>query len=255
MRKLLIVILIFCSSDLFAQGKQFIYGNQIWYGYYPQIRFTKHWGLWNDWELHSKEDFTRGVSQIIFRLAATYYTNDNTKLTAGYGYSNNYPGDNHLYISQPEHHFWEQVQWYSYFRKKKLMQWIRLEERYRKHVLDNYTIANYYDFNYRARYEAYYQLPLSKKGLTAHHFAIGLGEEVYINFGKTVSNYFDQNRLSASISYMANNNDNLVLGYTNLFQQAGVNVFKKLNLIRLSYFQNIETGHSKIKTVPHESGM
>src|SRR5438067_9158080 len=112
-RRILIIALLLSTSSLFAQTKQFTYGNQIWYGYYPQIRISKHWGLWNDWELHSKENFIDGVSQFVFRLAGTYYTNDNTKLTAGYGYTNNYPADNHLYISDPEHFFWEQVQWYS----------------------------------------------------------------------------------------------------------------------------------------------
>jgi hypothetical protein len=231
----------------FAQTKQYIYGNQVWYGYYPQLRLSKHWGLWTDLELHSKEHFLEGVSQFVFRFAGTYYITDRTKLTAGYGYSNTYPADNHLFIAQPEHHAWEQLQWYTLHAKKKMMEWLRLEERYKQHVENNYTLANYYDFSYRIRYELNYQLPLSPKGVAAHQFSLALGEEIYINFGKKiVNNYFDQNRLFGGISYMVNDHDNIVLGYMNQFQQlpAG-NQYKNFNVIRLSFYQNLYTGSNK----------
>ena len=233
------------NSAIYCQEKKFTYGNQVWYGYYPQFRLSYRWGIWNDWELHSKENFVDGTSQFVFRIGATYYLNSSSKLTAGYGYSNSYPGDNHLYVSQPENFGWQQIQWFNSFRKKKLMQWIRLEERYKKHVIDNYTLANYSDFSYRARYEVYYQMPLSKEGISRHHFSLAFGEEIYINFGKKViNNYFDQNRLTGGLSYMVNNHDNLVLSYMNLFQQlASGNQYKKMNVIRLSFFQNLDFGH------------
>ena len=242
---LFLVALICVSSSIFSQEKKFTYGNQVWYGYYPQFRLSNRWGIWNDWELHSKENFVEGTSQFVFRLAATYYFLSGNKFTAGYGYSNAYPADNHLYVSQPEHHGWQQLQWYSSFKKKKLMQWLRLEERFKRHVIDNYTLANSYDFSYRARYEAYYQMPLSKAGISRHHFSFTLGEEIYINFGKSIiKNYFDQNRVSAGISYMVNNHDNLVLSYMNLFQQLSAgDQFKNLNVIRLSFFQNVDFTH------------
>lgn len=241
----LFAILIICNSTVSAQQKKFIYGNQVWYGYYPQFRLSNRWGIWNDWELHSKERFVEGTSQIVFRLAATYYFLSGNKLTAGYGYTNVYPADNHLYISQPEHFGWQQLQWFNSFHKKKLMQWLRLEERYKRHVIDNYTLANYFDFSYRARYEAFYQMPLSKAGITRHHFSLTLGEEIYINFGKNIiNNYFDQNRISGGISFMVNSHDNLVLSYMNLFQQLSAgNQYKNYNVIRLSFFENVGFEH------------
>ena len=244
----LFIPIFICTASALSQQKKYTYGNQIWYGYYPQFRLSNRWGIWNDWELHSKENFVEGTSQIVFRLAATYYFLSGNKLTAGYGYSNAYPGDNHLYISQPEHFGWQQMQWYNSFRKKKLMQWLRLEERYKRHVIDNYTLADYYDFTYRARYEAYYQMPLSKAGISRHHFSLTLGEEIYINFGKSIiNNYFDQNRVSCGFSYMVNNHDNLVLSYMNLFQQlASGNQYKNFNVIRLSFFQNLNFAHRPV---------
>jgi hypothetical protein len=254
MRRIVLIVFVFLCQAASAQTKQYTYGNQLWYGYYPQFRLSKHWGIWNDWELHSKENFIEGVSQLVFRLAATYYVTNNVKITAGYGYANFYP-DSHLKISQPEHHGWEQLQWFTYYKKKKMTQWLRLEERYRQHAVNSTTLADSYDFSYRARYELYYQVPLSKKGITAHHFSLALGEEIYINFGKQiVNNYFDQNRLFAGLSYMVNNHDNLVLGYMNLFQQqSGGNQYKVMNVLRLSFFENIDLTRASRGTPKEES--
>jgi hypothetical protein len=75
--------------------------NRIWLGYLTQTRFSDHWGMWADFHLRTKENFVEGLSQSIIRLGATYYITDNTKLTLGYAYVNDFPGDNHKNISVP----------------------------------------------------------------------------------------------------------------------------------------------------------
>ena len=242
MKRSLLLVMLFVVMECGAQTKQTAYSNQIWYGYYPQFKLSKHWGLGSDWELHSKEIFFDNFSRSVFRLAVTYYVTDVTKITAGYCYINDYPADNHLFVSLPEHQGWQQLQWFTYYRKKKLMQWLRLEERYKRNVMDNYTLADSYTFSYRARYNFFYQLPLSKKGIVAHSLSAVIGDELYINFGKNiVNNYFDQNRIFLGLSYAVNAHDNLVFGYMNLFQQlAAGNQYKSMNVIRLSFFQNVD---------------
>lgn len=233
---------LFIYTKLPAQAKQITHANQVWYGYYPQLRLSKHYGLWADFELHQKDHFVSNLSQSVFRLAGTYYINDNSKLTAGYTFIDYYPAEKHLHISQPEHAGWQQVQWFTNYRKKKMMQWIRLEERFRRNVIDDYTLANSYTYTWRARYNIYYTLPLSKKGIAAHKISAAIGDEIYINFGKhIVNNYLDQNRIFLGFSYMVNSHDNLVFGYMNSFQQqpAG-NQYKAMNVVRLSFFENIK---------------
>ena len=246
-----VLLVLFVHCD--AQQKQVSYANQYWSNYQPQFRFSKHWGIWVDMEIHSKDNEISQVSQNIYRLTATYYITDRFKLSAGYGYTNYYPGDNHKYISEPEHHGLQQLQLYTYFRKKKLMQWIRLEEKFKRNVINDSTLANDYTFNYRVRYNCYYTLPLNKKGIIPHSLSLVLADEIYFNFGESiVNNHFDQNRVFGGLSYAVNEHDNLVLGYMNAYQkQASGYQYKSYNIVRLSFYETIDL--RKKKRSPNES--
>src|SRR5215510_3303361 len=100
-----------------AQTKQTTSVQQVWLSYNNQTRFTDRWGMWADLHLRTKEDFFTNFSQSIVRLGLTYYLNDATKLTAGYAYVSNYPGDNHENVTQPEHRGWQQIQWHNKYNK------------------------------------------------------------------------------------------------------------------------------------------
>jgi hypothetical protein len=76
---------------------------QIWLGNFNQARLSDKWGVWGDFHLRTKENFTDKFSQSIARIGLTYYLTDNTKLTAGYAYVANYAAEGHTKITQPEH--------------------------------------------------------------------------------------------------------------------------------------------------------
>ena len=216
--------------------------NQLWFGYFNQLRFSNRWGAWTDFNLRTKEDFVNNFSQSIIRLGVTYYVNDVTKLTAGYAYVSHYPADAHKQITQPEHRPWQQIQWHSKYGKKKMMQWFRLEERFRQKIINDSTLADDYNFNYRVRYNFFYDIPLSKKGIVPNCLSFVINDEVHINFGKEiVYNYFDQNRFFVGLKYQLTEHNNLQIGYMNLFQQlpAG-NKYRSIDAIRLFYFQNLD---------------
>ena len=96
-------MLFLATAGVHAQDKQTENYNQVWLAYCNQTRFSDKWGLWADIHLRTKEDFFTNFSQSILRFGITYYLNDATKLTAGYAYVSNYPGDNHKDVTQPEH--------------------------------------------------------------------------------------------------------------------------------------------------------
>ncbi len=215
---------------------------QVWLGYFNQLRLSDKWGLWVDGHLRTKEDFTQDFSQAIARVGLTYYVTDQTKVTAGYAFVNHFPADAHPEISQPEHRIWQQVQWHNRLPALRLMQWFRLEERFRHKIKDADELAEGYHFNYRMRYNFFLSAPLSKKAFAPHTVSFVLNDEVHVNFGKEiVYNYFDQNRFFVGFSYHTNAHDNLQLGYMNLFQQlpAG-NKYRTVHAIRLFYFQNLD---------------
>ncbi|WP_165958132.1 DUF2490 domain-containing protein [Segetibacter sp. 3557_3] len=215
---------------------------QVWLGYFNQTRLTNKLGFWLDAHLRTKEDFFTDLSQAIGRVGVTYYINDATKLTAGYAFVNHFPADNHRNISQPEHRAWQQVQWHTKYGNKRMMQWIRLEERNRRKILNDSTLADGYSFNYRIRYNLMYEIPLTKNASLPNSTSFIINDEVHINFGKqVVYNSFDQNRFFVGFKYQVNKTDNLQFGYMNLFQQlpAGNN-YRSLHTGRVFYFHNLD---------------
>jgi len=231
---------IFASA--YSQAKHTQHVNQIWLGYLNQTRFSNKWEMWLDLHLRTKEEFFDNFSQSIIRPGITYYLNEDTKLTAGYAYVSNYPADSHKNVTQPEHRPWQQIQWYNRYAKIRTMQWFRLEERFRRKILNDSELASGYNFNYRMRYDFSLQAPLSKKKFEPHSFMFVVNDEVHVNFGKQiVYNYFDQNRFFVGFGYLTNKTDRLQAGYMNLFQQLPTgNQYRSINAVRIFYFHSLD---------------
>ena len=251
MRKIFLCIIVcyVINSSLTAQvNKSTDNINQVWLGYLNQTRLSDRWGIWADLHLRTKENFVDNFSQSIIRLGLTYYVTDATKLTAGYAYISLYPTDAQK-VTQPEHRPWQQVQWNTKYGKKRMMQRFRLEERYRRKILNDSTLADGHNFNFRMRYYIWYDIPLSKKGIVSNSISFVVNEEVNVNFGKQiVNNYFDQNRFFAGFKYQLDDHNNIQFGYMNLFQQlpAG-NKYRSVHAARLFYFQTLDMRKNKSK--------
>ncbi len=244
MKKGIIIILI-CAvfgADSVAQSRQTTSANQVWGGYFNQTRFSKRMGAWLDVQLRTKEDFVEHLSQFIFRPGITYYLSDAAKLTAGYAYIRHYPADNHSKVAQPEHRPWQQLQWHTRYAQLRTMQWLRLEERYRKNILNDSTLGNGYQFNFRLRYNFLLQVPLTTGAVGAGDFSFIVNDEIHINFGRQVLyNTFDQNRFFLGFAYHLNANDNLQFGYMNQYQQlSSGSRYRSVHAARIFYFHNLD---------------
>jgi len=236
-----------CARFSIAQTKQITTDDQVWVGYVNQTRLTDKWGILGDANLRTKRDFFTNFYHAIARAGVMYYLNDATRVAAGYAYVNNFPDIGHKDVSQPEHRPWQQIQWQTTAGKKSIAQRFRLEERFRRKVLNDSTLAPGYVFNFRARYQFSMQFPLSWKGIAPHTFSILANDEVMINFGKTiVYNYFDQNRFFVGLAYQTDANSHIQAGYMNVFQQLSSGYQARYsNIIRLFYYHNIDTRRKK----------
>ncbi len=216
--------------------------NQVWFSYNNQTRLSDKWGLWGDFHLRTKENYFEDFSTGIARIGLMYYLTDNTKLTAGYAYVHNFPQEGHTDIARPEHRPWQQVQWHNKFPKLRLMQYVRLEERFRRKIKDNDELADGYNFNWRTRYNILVNFALNKKPFAPKTVSYFVNDEVHINFGKEIIyNSFDQNRLFAGLQYHANAHDVLQIGFMYLYQQLGSgNKYRHTYTPRISYFHNLD---------------
>ena len=242
MRKVLLLLMSFTGCHMASAQKQISSDQQAWFGYFNQTRFSNHWGIWADLHLRTREDFVSRLNQAIARAGLTYYITANTKVTAGYAYVNNFPGDNHKNISQPEHRIWQQLQWHTNYSRLRLMQWVRLEERFRHNILNNDALAEGYNYTNRVRYNFFLTTPLGQKAFAPKTISVVVNDEVHVNFGRNVVyNTFDQNRFFVGLSYQTSSYDNIQFGYMNVFQQlpAG-NQYKNIHAARLFYFHNLD---------------
>ncbi|MBX0290156.1 DUF2490 domain-containing protein [Hymenobacter sp. HSC-4F20] len=241
MKRLLfpLVLLLLLSQHATAQ-KQYVREQQTWLGMFNQTRFSDRWGTWTDLHLRLHDHYVQDLFQGVARVGLTYYLTDDVRLTGGYAYVHHFP-DGARTIGQPEHRPWQQVQWFTKFPKARLMQWVRLEERFRRTIQRNER-TDEFDFNYRTRYNAALFLPLTKKGFTPGGLQFLLNNEVMMNFGREIRlNYFDQNRLFAGLVYQLNPHAQLHGGYMHLFQQlpAG-STYRNQHTIRVFYFHNFD---------------
>jgi hypothetical protein len=240
----LVLLLFFCSLislPSFSQEKEVENRDQAWLGYLNQTRFTNKSGLWVDLHWRRTNDFIKDNAITIARVAYIYYLTDQTRLMAGYAYVTQYGNPD-----VPEHRPWQQIQWMEKKSWYSLMQWIRVEERFRTKVVAG-ELTNEYSFNFRVRYNISLTIPLKGKQIVAKTPFVFLNDEVHINAGKNiVYNYFDQNRLFLGVGYQFTSHLNAHIGYMNVFQQQpSGNHFVNINAIRLFVFHNLDFRRAK----------
>lgn len=242
-RILMITVWYLLAADAAAQEpKNIDYDEQLWYGYFNQTRFNARWGMWLDVQYRTKNHFIRHPFQFVVRPGLTYYINDQTRLTGGYAYFIHYPADNHPGIAQPEHRFWQQVQWQTVYKKVSTQQAFRFEQRFRREVDAPDRLGEDYHFNYRMRFNFQMQVPLTSKRFEKGDVSFVVGNEVMVNFGKQiVYNYFDQNRFSTGLRYYYRGRNNLLLGYQHVFVASSQKAtYRVIQAIRLTLFHNMD---------------
>jgi hypothetical protein len=235
----IVSFLIVMALETRSQEKEFETREQAWFAYLNQTRFTNKSGLWVDLHLRMTNEFVKDVGLTIARAGYIYYLTDQTRLTAGYAYITQYGQNGTPNIN--EHRPWQQIQWFEKKSWYSLMQYIRLEERFREQV-SNGEVLDDYLFSYRVRYNIAMTIPLKGKEVQPKIPFVFVNNELHINFGEEiVNNYFDQNRLFVGLGYQFTSQLNAHLGYLYVFQQLPEgNKYVNTNAIRLFVFHNLD---------------
>lgn len=247
---LLFIITTFLMGQAIAQNKDIETDEQLWLGYFGNYRFGNKIGIWFDAHYRTRNSFVKDNRMFILRPGFTYFIKEKIRLTLGYSYNHYFPGENHQHIYRPEHRPWQQLQIIMPYENVRLMQWLRLEQRFRRKIKDADEWAAGYNFNYRIRHNVMLSIPLNHKTMQDKTWFALLNNEVFINLGKEiVYNIFDQNRAFAGFGYQLNKYFNFHVGYMNIFQQkASGNQFELLHTIRLFAFHNIHFHKKKEHT-------
>ncbi len=231
----------FVSICLLQAQKVVSKDQQAWMGVWNQTRLTDRWGIWFDAQYQRRGNFVDSLSEINVGVGATYYITDDVRGTAAYTYVNSYPEGSRKII-QPEKRPWQQLQWYTKYQKLHLKQWLRLEERFRRRVINGLELSDAYDFNFRVRYNFFLSAPLTKKRFEPGGWLFMANDEIHLNFGdQIVYNTFDQNRFFVGLGYQFTPLTYLQIGYLNIFQQlAAGNRYRRIDAIRIFYYHNLD---------------
>lgn len=243
--KYLFLIVFTCIASVSFSQKQYTYNDQVWLSYFNQARLSKHWGIWFDASIRTKNQMVHNFSQGIIRIGATWIADENWRFTGGYAYMHHFANSSHPLTDRPEHRPFEMVQWQKQINHWRIIQTARLEQRFR-HRISNGDLGEGYNFNHRARYSMVISRALSKQHpFESHTISIQAGGEIFGNFGKEIiNNHFDQLRLNAGLNYHVSRQTSFMLGYLYQLQQfSNGKGYNKLNGLRLTVAQQVDWRH------------
>lgn len=209
---------------------------QWWYTYNQQSRISKQWGYTFDlnYRVQGFEHLTGVVSAA--RAGATYFFNDQNRITAGYAwFGQHLQGNERSFLN--ENRLWQQYQNLKQGRAITSMQRIRVEQRFREFKISGDKIIQRYSTRFRYMYQMQGTLvPLKQKGLGLNWLA---ADEIFLQAGEGVSHhYFDRNRLIAGLVWRFRPNLELATLYQYSLQY---------NLVR----EQLENQHTIRFTINH----
>ncbi|TXH26573.1 MAG: DUF2490 domain-containing protein [Cyclobacteriaceae bacterium] len=235
-----IFFLLLLTPVLSLAQKQTEYNEQTWFGYLSQTRLTNRSGIWLDLHFRLNDHFVKEPAIGMARLGYIFYVNDQNRLAAGYAYITQYSNSNGL-PNVPEHRLWQQFQWFEKKKWLSIMQYVRLEERFRRKVEEG-ELVDEYTYTSRVRYAMAFTIPLKGEPGAPKTPFVFINNELMINFGsEIVNNYFDQNRFFVGLGYQFTKNLNASVGYLNVFQQLpAASTFRHVDGIRIFVFHNLD---------------
>ena len=231
-RSVAIVLLLFCSSKLFAQDTR----QQLWLTYNAQQQLSKHWGYQFDVN-HRLADVQQPASVIsAVRVGGTYFTGKSLRLTAGFAWFGTHTQlKAHRLLH--ENRLWQQALWQYKLPKAKAMQRIRLEERWREQMSNT---ALDHRFSIRFRYMWQWQYPVWQSAShPQRQLMLHAADEWMLHAGDNLGkHFFDQNRLIGGLAYMPNKHVEMHLLYQYIAQyNADKTAWQHLQTIRLTLLQ------------------
>lgn len=239
---LLAIVLVTVNYSARAQApvKQVHTREQLWLGYFNQMRFSDRWGAWVDVHYRMTDNFVDRPFQFLFRPAVTYFVRDNLRINAGYTFVSHPPGPG-LHTTRFEHRPWQQLWWNQKYTGLTTLQTLRFEQRFNERVVSDEKHDGY-NYNFRVRYAFSLFIPFNGREITPKTTFAAATNEVFLNFGdRILYNTFDQNRLFVGLGYQLTAHLNAQLGYMNVYQQEGTgHDYFSTHAIRLFVFHSLD---------------
>jgi hypothetical protein len=242
MKNFIILLLFFQfnSPGLFAQAaqKDITHNTHTWVSINSNLFISKQWFIMTD--LHLREnDFFASNSFLFGRIGLGYQVDKQVSFAAGYGNLLAAPALAGGRTRADENRLFQQVQLLTSYKKIKMLQRLRNEQRWQPIVLNDQNTGKN-KFSNRVRYLLNLSIPVFKNPRLPQ---LVIADEILLQFGKdVVYNTFDQNRLFIGIKQKISNSLSFDAGYMNVFQQkSNGNSYNQNDTYRLFFYYNLHS--------------
>jgi hypothetical protein len=213
-------MVISCPLQFMAQ-KDIATHENAWLMYLGNHRISDKLGIHTEYQFR-RADIFQDWQQSLLRLGLDYYSKKGEQVTVGYAWIKSFPyGEQPIAHSNREHRIWQQYIMKSKLNRIELQHRYRLEQRFIenwKSVDDGVFDMMGYLYRQRVRYRFQIVVPLSKREMSDNTLFFVFNDEVFLGFGKGISNnVLDQNRLFSALGWRFNSACNVQLGYLNQY--------------------------------------
>jgi hypothetical protein len=206
------LILMHIPIVLRAQLRTVIQNEQLWLGYMTSTKLNDTYSLWNDFHLVPEGFF-------VARTGLTFHAKD-INVTTGYAFLLLPKSPIDPSLQRKEHRPWAQaVASFPLPRSFSWVQRIRYDARFRQNVVGTELIDGY-TFTNRFRFLTAIKKMIGENNGRKFQPYVVVADEVLLNFGESVVNTFDQNRIQLSVG-LQGKNIQYQFGYMSRLVQTG----------------------------------
>ena len=238
MKKLFLILVLFKVLVLPVFGQKMVeHKTYTWVSINSSLFINKHFYIQADAHLRENNVFT-STSFLFARLGLGYQVDNQLSFSVGYANLLLSPTKTGWSTLADEERIFEQVQLTTEYRKVKILQRIRNEQRWRD-IIVNDAKTGERKFNNRLRYLLSANIPIFKNKKLPQ---LSIADELAVQFGKDVIyNTFEQNRIFIGVKQKITHSLSFDAGYMNVFQQkSSINSYENASVIRLFFYYTLK---------------
>lgn len=233
-----------------AQTSKNIYSDDIvWTQYLMRGQISAKWYVHFDAGYRTRE-YVNKESQYFVRPGVIYYISPKVNIQAGYAYfSTNQFLNGYPEVMRPEQRLYQRLTVIQQAGRFEIRHRYRLEERF-IHNFSKGLLDNGYTQSFRIGYQIYISCPFNNTKIKERTVYGILSNELFVTFGKKVTNPFDQNRAAFGLGYQFTKGFGATLVYQYIYgQQATGTQLYAYNAYCIALNQNIDF-RKKEHTIP-----
>jgi hypothetical protein len=217
-RAILIVCILLTRSAPAQTPKNIYHDNLVWTQYLMKAQVTKKWSFHLDIGYRT-HDYLKEKAQFLIRPAINYQISPSVMFQVGYAhfssaqFLNGYPD-----VMRPENRTYQRLTVMQKSGRFEFRHRYRLEERF-IHNFKNGALQEGSTYSTRVSYQFHVACAINNPKIADKTWYVFAFDELFVSFGKTIYNNFDQNRLATGLGYQFGKGISATIYYQYIYGQ------------------------------------